>query len=93
MKPEELLLNIPYRVTRRSKDRTFELGDHICRLSDGAILCTEQGGWIDAKDVKAALVGVNAEVDREWLEGKVDHLRRELAALESIGAATQKQRP
>jgi hypothetical protein len=60
--------NVRYIVTKASDDTTFKVGDHIKLLSDGAILCIEAKGWIDASDVPTATQGIEYEADKEWVE-------------------------
>jgi hypothetical protein len=42
-------IDIPHFVTKASDDGTFQVGDRIRLLSDGAILCIQAKGWISTK--------------------------------------------
>ena len=56
-----MVLGVYYIVTKGSDDGTFQRGDIIQRLEDGAILCRQAHGWIDGKDVPAAAKGMEYE--------------------------------
>ena len=53
---------VRYVVTKKSKDGTFRRGDIIQRLDDGAILCRQARGWIDAENVPEATKGMEYEM-------------------------------
>ena len=67
-----------YVVTKASDDGTFELGDHITLLDDGAVSCHEANGWVEPPEVKDALKGCEFEVDSVWLARRKQGLLREL---------------
>lgn len=68
-----------YRVTKRSKDGTFRVGDAVRLLKDGCIGSVQAGGWIGAEDVPAATKGWAIELDREWLAKRRADLEAKLA--------------
>ena len=72
-----------YIVTKRSKNGTFRVGDHISLNTDGSINCREVQGWVDAWDVPQAMVGVEYVVDTKWLEKRKAKLQKELDRLSS----------
>lgn len=84
MERKELKLEVgkKYVVTKESDDGTFEKGDHIALTADGCINCKEAQGWIEAADVPSATVGMEVEVDKEWVEKRKAELQAALAALE-----------
>jgi hypothetical protein len=82
---ENLTPDIQYIVTKASDDGTFEVGDRIKLLSDGAILCIEAKGWIDAEDVPAATEGMECELDQKWAERGREAAIKLLKVLDSIG--------
>lgn len=61
-----------YIVTKASDDETFQIGDHIRLEPNGAILCIEALGWVDADDVPAALVGMEYTPDIEYAKRKLE---------------------
>jgi hypothetical protein len=65
-----------YIVTKASDDETFQIGDHIRLEPNGAILCIEALGWVDAADVPAAIVGMQYEPDRVWAQRKLAEAER-----------------
>lgn len=80
----EMKPGIRYRVTKASKDKTFQIGDQV-RIDDGGdlILYGENGGWIDASDLAKATHGWEIAVDREWVQGRLARLREQVAELEA----------
>lgn len=74
-----------YVVTKPSKDKTFCVGDHIKLNADGSINCLEAEGWIDADDVAGGTVGMQVELDTEWVERRKKALRGELELLTGVG--------
>jgi hypothetical protein len=82
MNPNEMKPGVRYVVTKASDDGTFEVGDHISLDAGGSITCVEAQGWIDAEDVPDATVGMECEIDAEWLARKRAKLMAELEAME-----------
>lgn len=72
-----------YIVTKPSDDGTFEFGDHISMNADGSINNREAQGWIDACDVTEATKGMEAEIDKHWVEQRKKNLLEELASLDA----------
>ena len=52
-----------YRVTKKSKNEEFQVGDLIQLLPDGDILSSTACGWMDKEDVDAATEGMEYELD------------------------------
>lgn len=77
-------VGIRYVVTKGSDDGTFSPGDHISLAEDGSITCQEAFGWINACDVAAAIKGMEAEIDWEWVESMKKKLRDQLAILDDL---------
>jgi len=73
-----------YIVTKSSDDGSFEIGDHISLLDDGAILCKESGGWIDPDDILEATKGMETEIDIEWLRKRRDKLLLEVESINKL---------
>ena len=69
-----------YVVTKGSNCGTFEKGDRICLLPDGAILVHGEG-WIDPEYVFDSVKGMEVEVDKQSLAKRREELERELKAL------------
>ena len=81
-----MIPNVFYLVTKASKDGTFEVGDRIKLLDDGAILCQQAQGWIDAEYVPQATEGMEVEPDERWIEQRrqlLEKMIKELNNLES----------
>lgn len=70
-----------YVVTKESDDGTFGVGDHVWMCANGDIASQEAQGWIDAKDVDEATIGMDVTVDTEWAERRRKRLLQELAEL------------
>lgn len=70
-----------YIVTKPSKNKEFQAGDHIRFMGDGSIICREAQGWIDKEDVPEATKGMEYEVDKGWIERRKSHLTRELGKI------------
>lgn len=83
MNPSEMRVGIHYVVTQGSEDGTFEVGDDIYLCMDGAIVCTQGGGWIAADEVPEAMRGVQIAIDQEWVERRRAKLQEQLRELES----------
>jgi ABC-type sugar transport system ATPase subunit len=73
-----------YIVTKPSDDGTFEVGDRIQLMDDGAILCVQARGWVDREDVKEAIQGMNYEVDTEYIEQRKADLLKKICRLMGI---------
>ena len=70
-----------YVVTKGSNCGTFEKGDRICLLPDGAILVHGEG-WIDPEYVFDAIKGMKVEVYKQQsLAKRREELERELRTL------------
>lgn len=79
----EMQLNIRYRVTKASKGNTFQVGDQVSLDNNGDInVYGKNSGWIDAPDVAKATDGWEIAVDREWVQGRLAKLRKQVAELE-----------
>lgn len=78
---KEMQVGVQYIVEKQSDDGTFERGDRIKKLEDGAIICIEAKGWIEPSDVDAASSGMTVAVDTGWLSAKKKHLETMLAGL------------
>ncbi len=61
---------------------TFETGDRISLNTDGSINCYKEWGWLDAEDVEEALVGMECELDTEWIEARKKKLQQLLDDLQ-----------
>jgi hypothetical protein len=70
-------------VTKASNDGTFQVGDHIIFEADGSISCIEAKGWIDKDDVPSAIIGMESQPDRDWLQKRKEKLRDLLNILEA----------
>ena len=70
-------------VIKASDDGTFEVGDHIVFEDDGSISCIEAKGWIEKEDVPSAIIGMESQPDRDWLQRRKDKLRAEVSLLEA----------
>jgi hypothetical protein len=68
-----------YRVTKRSNNGEFRVGDLVQLLNDGDILTS--GGWIEAADVPAATRGWAIELDRVWLATRRASLEADIAQI------------
>ena len=75
---------VPYVVTKKSNDGTFRVGDHIRLVGDGAIVCREAQGWVDAQHVKDAVIGMEYEFDRESIIQEIDKLLKEVRRLNDV---------
>jgi hypothetical protein len=73
---------VRYIVTRDSKNKEFQRGDHIwLDERDGSILCREVFGWVPAEYVADATEGMEVAVDTDWIAKQRERLERQLAAL------------
>ena len=70
-----------YVVTKASKDKTFLKGDHIYFNNDGTISCMEAKGSVEKEDVEAACIGMEYELDAEWVEKQKTLLQARLDKL------------
>jgi hypothetical protein len=50
-----------YIVIKPSKNKEFQIGDHIRFMGDGSVICREAQGWIDKEDVPEATEGMEYE--------------------------------
>ena len=50
-----------YIVTKASKDRTFQVGDHIHVEEDGSVVCREALGWIIPSEAQEAIEGMEVQ--------------------------------
>jgi hypothetical protein len=57
-----MIQGVLYVVTKESDDGTFEVGDLIQLLKDGAIHCRSAGGWVVPENVPEAIKGMEYEV-------------------------------
>jgi len=73
-----MITGVVYLVTKESDDGTFLVGDHISLNDDGSINCREAGGWVEAEDAVTAVIGMEVQVDRVWLNGKKDRLSKDM---------------
>ena len=71
-----------YIVTKASDDGMFEVGDDIVKNPDGSISSICGHGWIAIEHVTMAMVGVEYEIDKDWVERRKKKLLEELAELE-----------
>lgn len=74
-------LGARYVVTRDSKNREFQTGDHVWMEPDGAIMCPEAHGWMQPEDVIKATEGWAIEPDANWAAAARAKLERKLAEL------------
>lgn len=68
-------------VTKGSDDGTFKKGDHIILYENGDIGCIEAKGWIPAEEVPSTIIGMEHEIDVEFLEKRKEKLLNELNSL------------
>lgn len=74
MKPD-----IPYIVTKGND--TFETGDHFRLHSDGTIICSEAGGWLEVEDVPEGIAGIEYVEDQEAINRMIQRKMEELERL------------
>ena len=79
-----MMTHVWYRVTRKSDDSTFHVGDHIILDPDGSIICREAEGWIEAEDVLDAVRGMECERDEGWVHKRIKTLRDEIEHLKGM---------
>lgn len=75
---------IRYIVTKRSKDHTFEVGDHIIFNLDGSISCLEEQGWVDEEGVEEATKGMECCIDVVHIRNKIDQHLKQLEKLQNL---------
>lgn len=61
MSSPKLELGVYYRVTKASKDGTFQVGDHVHVEEDGSVVCREALGWIIPSEAQEAIKGMEVQ--------------------------------
>ena len=82
MRPSEMKLGVRYIVTKPSKNYEFQVGDHLWIYADGAISCSEAGGFMPKEDVAEATEGMLVAVDAAWQAIRREKLQAQIDALD-----------
>ena len=80
MKLREMEPGVRYIVTKNGS--TLLKGDRIRLEKDGALMCTDAGGWLNPSDWKRLRNEI--EIDKEYYKKIARVKREELAAIERI---------
>ncbi len=77
----DMIVGIPYIVTKDSDDTSFLAGDQITLLKDGSILDKQAEGWLEPEDVQEAIIGMECEIDINRIQ---DMIKKKEAALNNL---------
>lgn len=82
MKLYEIDFAVPYVVTSGSKCRTLQVGDHVRKDKDGALLNKEGGGWLNPEQWED--LSAEVEIDRKTLEREIKLMYDKIESLKKM---------